>query len=235
MTGNPSALSENIQMYLLHILRLSAQGQPVPLSQLATVLYVSPISVNQMCRKLQDEGLVIYTPYKGVSISPAGKQLAARILRRHRLWEVFLVEYLQMSCEKAHEAACKLEHDTPDEVTERLDAFLKRPRFNPQGEPIPTSSGEFASATVSPLTEIKAGQKGYYVRCTADVATCDFLAAQGLHSGALLQVLAVALDSILIEVNGKRIALDRSVAATLLVEQEQKGMEEFIDAYPIPS
>lgn len=219
--NNPSAFSENIQMYLVNILRLGAKGQPVPLSQLAAALEVSPISVNQMCRKLQDEGLVTYIPYKGVSINPAGERLAARILRRHRLWEVFLVEHLQMRWEDAHETACRLEHDTPDEVIERLDVFLNRPRFNPQGEPIPTSSGEFASALVSPLTEMKAGERGYYVRSTADVATCDFLAAQGLRPGASLQVLAVALDSILIEVNGKKIALDRSVAATLLVEQEQ--------------
>nr|MBC7245959.1 metal-dependent transcriptional regulator [Chloroflexota bacterium] len=222
MMDNPSALSENIQMYLVNILRLGAQGQPVPLSQLAAVLAVSPISVNQMCRKLQDEGLVTYIPYKGVSISPAGKQLAARILRSHRLWEVFLVEHLQIGWEKAHETACRLEHDTPDEVIERLDAFLNRPRFNPQGEPIPTPSGEFTLALVSPLTDLKAGQMGSYVRCTADEETCAFLAAQGLRPGASLRVLAVALDSILVEVNGKRVALDRSVAATLQVEQEEQ-------------
>lgn len=221
MTDNPSLLSENIQMYLVNILRLGAKGQPVPLSQLAAALDVSPISVNQMCRKLQDEGLVTYIPYKGVSINPAGERLAARILRRHRLWEVFLVEHLQMKWEEAHETACRLEHDTPDEVIERLDVFLNRPRFNPQGDPIPTSSGEFASAIVSPLTEMKAGQEGHYIRCTADAATRDFLAAQGLHAGASLRVLATAPDSILVEINGKGIALDRSVATTLLVEQEK--------------
>lgn len=222
MTENPSLLSENIQMYLVNILRLSAKGQPVPLSQLAAALDVSPISVNQMCRKLQDEGLVTYIPYKGVSINPAGERLAARILRRHRLWEVFLVEHLQMKWEEAHETACRLEHDTPDEVIERLDAFLNRPHFNPQGEPIPTSSGEFMPASTGPLTEMKAGQEGHYIRCMADRAACDFLAAQGLHAGASLRVLATAPDSILIEVNGKRIALDRSLAADLVVEQEEE-------------
>jgi len=220
MTNESSLLSENIQMYLVNILRLGSKERAVPLSQLAATLDVSPVSANQMCRKLQDEGLVAYVPYKGVSITPAGEQLAARILRRHRLWEVFLVDHLQMRWEEAHETACRLEHATPDEVIERLDLFLSHPRVNPQGDPIPPSSGTLSTVARRPLAEMEAGQKGYCIRCTADEAGRALLAAQGLRPGTSFQVVAVAPESLLVEVGGQRVALSRSLAAALQVEPE---------------
>jgi len=221
MLDAPALFSDSIQMYLVNIFRLGKEEQPVPLSQLAAALEVSPISANQMCRKLQDEGLVTYVPYKGVSITSAGAQLAARILRRHRLWEVFLVERLQMGWKDAHETACRLEHATPDEVIERLDLFLSHPRVNPQGEPIPTSTGMFSTALSHPLVEMETGQRGHCIRCIADEPSCAFLAGQGLRPGASFQVVAVAPESMLVEVNGRRLALDRSLAAALLVEPDE--------------
>lgn len=218
MTDNSSPLSENIQMYLVSILRLGQEGQPVPLSQLAAVLDVSLVSVNQMCHKLQDEGLVTYVPYKGASITPAGERLAARILRRHRLWEVFLVKHLQMRSEEAHETACQLEHATSDEVIERLNLFLSHPQVNPEGDPIPGSSGTFSTTRPRPMVEMQAGQSGYCIRCVADEASCAFLTGQGLRPGASFQVVAVAPNGLLLEVNGRRVALERSLATAVLVE-----------------
>jgi DtxR family Mn-dependent transcriptional regulator len=220
MTANPSALSDNIQMYLVHIFRLSKDERPVPLSQLAAALEVSPISVNQMCRKLQDEGLVEYTPYRGVALTPAGRQLAARVLRGHRLWEVFLVEHLHLRWEEAHETACLLEHDTPDPVVERLAAFLHHPRVNPEGEPIPDAAGTLSTLPAQTLTELKVGQKGYYLRCTADDASSRFLIGQGLRPGASIHVLAAGPQSLLVEVSGRKVALDCSLAGVVQVEPE---------------
>jgi DtxR family Mn-dependent transcriptional regulator len=218
--------SENAQMYLVDILRLAKEGQPVPLSQLAATLTVSPISANQMCRRLQDEGLVTYVPYKGVSITSKGEQLAARILRRHRVWEVFLVERLQMRWTEAHETACRLEHATPDEVIERLDLFLGHPRVNPQGDPIPDSAGILSDVPALSLEEVRVGERGHCIRCTADEASCAYLWDQGFRPGASLQVLAVAPESLLIEVNGKRVALERSLAAALWVERDKQHKGE---------
>lgn len=218
MTDNSFSLSANIQMYLVTILRLGQARQPVPLAQIAATLDVSPVSVNQMCHKLQDEGLVTYLLYKGVSITPAGERLAACILRRHRLWEVFLVEHLQMGSEQAHETACRLEHATSDEVVERLALFLSHPQVNPEGEPIPATSGTFPATLARPLAEMEAGQRACYIRCTADEASCAFLTGQGLRPGASFQVVAVAPDSLLVEVGGQRVALDRSLATVILVE-----------------
>jgi DtxR family Mn-dependent transcriptional regulator len=226
MAEQTQALSESTQMYLINILRLAKDGEPVPLSQLAAALDVSPISANQMCRKLQDEGLVTYLPYKGVSITPPGQQIAARILRRHRLWEVFLVEQLHMHWEEAHDAACRMEHTTPDEVIERLDLFLEHPQVNPEGEPIPTSAGGFSRVCPRPLTEFDAGHRVHCIRCLADEAACGFLAAQGLRPGACFELVVAAPDALLLDVNGQRLTINRSLAAALLVEPSQESRTE---------
>jgi DtxR family Mn-dependent transcriptional regulator len=208
-------------MYLVHIFRLSKDAQPVPLSQLAAALEVSPISVNQMCRKLHDEGLVEYTPYRGVALTSAGRQLAARVLRGHRLWEVFLVEHLHLRWEEAHETACLLEHDTPDPVVERLAAFLHHPSVNPEGEPIPDAAGTLSTLPAQTLTELKVGQKGCCLRCNADEASRAFLVGQGLRPGTRIQVLAGASQSMLVEVGGRKVTLDRALAGTVQVEAEE--------------
>jgi len=220
-------LSESIQMYLVSILRLGEGEEPVPLSRLAAALDVSPVSVNQMCRKLQDQRLVVYIPYKGASLTPDGQQLAANILRRHRVWEVFLVDHLQMTWQTAHQAACALEHATPDEVIERLDVFLGHPSVNPEGEPIPPSSGIFSSVPLHPLARMEVGQTGHFVQCTADEPSCAFLAGQGVRPGVPFQVVAAAPHSLLVEVEGRRLTLTRALATALLVkpEEEQAGVK----------
>lgn len=218
MKDNSSPLSENMQMYLVSILRLGQGRQPVPLSQLGAALGVSAISVNQMCHKLQAEGWVAYLPYKGVSITPEGERVAARVLRGHRLWEVFLVEHLHMRSEEAHETACRLEHATPDGVVERLSLFLRHPQVNPEGDPIPASSGTVPTTLPRPMAEMKAGQSGYCIRCTADEASCAFLTGQGLRPGTSFHVVAVAPNSLLVEVAGRRVSLDLSLATAVLVE-----------------
>lgn len=221
MIAQLSTLSENVQMYLVNILRLSEGEQPVPLSQLAAALDVSPISVNQMCRKLQDEGLVEYTPYRGVALTPTGGQLASRVLRGHRLWEVFLVEHLHLGWQEAHDVACLLEHDTPGWVAERLADFLHHPRVNPEGEPIPDATGTPSKKREQTLADLEVGQKGYYLRCTADDASGEFLVGQGLRPGARVQVLASGAQSLLVEVSGRKVTLDRLLAGTVQVEPEE--------------
>jgi DtxR family transcriptional regulator, Mn-dependent transcriptional regulator len=217
MSKDTPAITESTESYLENILRLGQKRGPVPLARLADALGVSPISVNQMCRKLQDQGLVDYVPYKGVSCTPEGCELAARVLRRHRLWEVFLVERLEMDWEEAHEAACQLEHSTPESVEERLDAFLGHPQVNPRGDPIPAAGGIYDPPVLRALAEVEVGQRVYYVRCTGDATTCAFLLGQGFRAGAPMQVLASAPEGLLLQVGDRNLALQRTVAETVLV------------------
>lgn len=220
-----SPLSESVQMYLVTIARLRADGQPVPLSELAEALSVSPVSVNEMCRKLQDQGLVLYRPYQGVSLTPEGEQQAYYILRCHRLWEVFLVERLGFDYDQAHEAACQLEHVTSDLLIERLDAFLGHPSVNPKGEPIPRADGSLPVRTVVPLAALSVGQRGHVVRCEVSDAAQAFLDERGLRPGASLTVMTTADDGLLLEVKGAYISLARALAEDIWVEMDEKRNE----------
>ena len=217
-------LSESMQMYLVTIARLRADGQPVPLSELADALSISPVSVNEMCRKLQDHGLVNYRPYKGATLTQDGEQRAFHILRCHRLWEVFLVDKLGFDYDQAHEIACQLEHSTPDLLADRLDAFLEYPPVNPQGEPIPRGDRAPTPRTLVPLAALSAGQRAHVVRCDVDDAARTFLDEQGIHPGVSLTVLAVAEDSILVLVEGTYLSLARGLSEGVYLVRE--GTEE---------
>jgi DtxR family Mn-dependent transcriptional regulator len=224
MASERIPLSESVQNYLVGIARLrEAEDQPVPLSGLAKELSVSPISVNEMCRKLQDQELVIYIPYKGVLLTPKGQRRAYYILRRHRLWEVFLVERLGFDYGEAHDAACRLEHATPDRVADQLDVFLEYPQVNPEGEPIPRPEDVLPECHVLPLSELEAGTCGYVIRFQESAAARAFLDEQGLRPGATVEVLATSAGSMLVAVGTAHISLSRSLAAAIEVEPVESG------------
>lgn len=225
----PIAISESKQMYLVSIARLRMNGQPVPLSELAEALSVSPVSVNEMCRKLQDEGLVVYRPYQGASLTPEGERQVHYTLRRHRLWEVFLVENLGFDYDQAHEAACQLEHSTPDLVADRLDAFLGQPSINPRGEPIPGADGSLPPRTLATLATLSAGHRAHVVHCDVGDAAWTFLDERGIRPGASLTVMATAQDSLLLEVEGARISLGRALAEEIGVELDGNEDETAAD------
>jgi DtxR family Mn-dependent transcriptional regulator len=221
---NPShaPISDSMQMYLVTIARLREHQDPVPLSKLAEALSVSPVSVNEMCRKLQEQGLLVYQPYKGVSLTPDGEHRAHYILRRHRLWEVFLVGKLGMNHVEAHEAACQLEHSTPNAVSDRLSAFLGHPTVNPEGLSIPTSDGILLERTLVPLASLSAGQRGHVVGYDVGDVAREFLLRQGLHPGAWIEVMASTDESLLVLAGDEQVALALAVAQGIRVELEDQ-------------
>lgn len=186
-------MSESVEMYLLRIALLQQEGQPVPLSQLAEELAISPISANQMCRKLAERALVSYQPYKGVTLTAAGEHMALAVLRKRRLWEVFLVEKLGLPPPAAEEFACRFEHVTPDDLGEALAAYLGHPRFSPQRQPIPAAVASPAPAALT-LADLPVGAGGQVRSIAADPAAAAFLAAAGLGPGAAPSVLAISGD-----------------------------------------
>jgi DtxR family Mn-dependent transcriptional regulator len=220
-----SPLSESMQMYLVTIARLRVDGGPVPLSQLAEALSISPVSANEMCRKLQDQRLVVYRPYKGASLTPEGERRAYRVLRRHRLWEVFLVEKLGFAYDQAHDAACQLEHTTHDLVADRLDIFLGHPAVNPRGEPIPGADDKLPAHSLYPLTAFSAGQRGHVVRCDVSEAAQTFLDEQGVRPGASVTVMATAEDSLLVQVGEAHISLAWAMAEAIQMEPGEEKDE----------
>jgi DtxR family Mn-dependent transcriptional regulator len=219
--ANLIPLTESMQMYLVSIARLRTDGRPVPLSELADALSISPVSVNEMCRKLQDHGLVDYRPYKGATLTQDGERRAFHILRRHRLWEVFLVEKLGFSYKEAHEAACQLEHATPNAVANRLDAFLGYPSVNPQGEPVPRTDGSLPSRTLVSLAALSAGQRAHVVRCDVGDAARIFLDEQGIRPGVSLTVVAAAAGSVLVQVGEAQLSLAPGLSEAIRLEMER--------------
>jgi DtxR family Mn-dependent transcriptional regulator len=199
MNANPNEriltkLSESEEMYLATIARIQEAGQPgpVPLSHIAGEMAVLSVSANQMVRKLEEAGLVTYTPYKGVDLTGVGEREASRILRHRRLWEVFLVERLHYTPPEADQLACRLEHTLPSEAAERLAEFLGNPVESPQQLSIPAAHAQHPMMHTIPLNTLRLNQTARVIEIACDAAGRSFLDLQGIRSGARLCVLASA-------------------------------------------
>lgn len=213
-------VTESIEEYLETIYKLREEGQPVALSTLAECLKISPVSANEMVRKLVEQKLVLYEPYKGVSLTPAGQAQALTVIRRHRLWERFLTDVLGLSWDQVHEEACRLEHVTSPLVEERLAQLLGEPGTCPHGHPMPTAEGEMAIEAGCPLAELTAGQKARILRVPeGDVTLLQYLATLGLEPQATVQVEAVApfQGPLTVQVGEARHVLGRELTSQIVV------------------
>ena len=150
-------LTRSVEDYLKAIYRLSSGTQPAATSDIANLLDLSPPSVSGMIKRLSEQGLLEHVPYKGVVLTPAGRRLALRTVRRHRLIESYLVAFLGYSWDAVHDEAERLEHAISDELAERMAAALGNPGVDPHGDPIPTADGDIAEVAGMPLSEVPAG------------------------------------------------------------------------------
>jgi DtxR family Mn-dependent transcriptional regulator len=217
-------MSESEEMYVVTIAMLQENGgeNPLPLSHLASELSIQPVSANQMIKKLEDEGLVGYTPYKGVALTKAGERLAMRILRHRRLWEVFLVDYLDIPLLQANELACRMEHILPKEAAERLAEFLEHPQTNPQGLPIPPAAPGESWLAERSLLELQTGECGQVTRLLAEDTTKQFLIQQGLAPGALVTLLATGHDGArLLGIGSGQVSLAETIAGDIRIQIEK--------------
>jgi DtxR family Mn-dependent transcriptional regulator len=213
-------MSESEEMYLVTVAMLEEAGvqTPVQVSVLAKELSIQPVSANQMIRRLEEVGLVTYAPYKGVSLTDEGKNIALRVLRHRRLWEVFLVEKLGIPIDSSRDLACQMEHIAPVEVMSHLADYLGQPTSNPEGKLIPHDDNEAHMNLDVSLHQLKAGDQGAVSRLEADEATRSFLAQEGLIPGATLLLVGVGGDgNLLVEVNQRRVYLTDPVAKTIRI------------------
>ncbi|MEN8242515.1 MAG: metal-dependent transcriptional regulator [Chloroflexota bacterium] len=188
--------SENAEMYLVTLALLEEQGTPTPISipRLAEELDVQVVSANQMIRKLEEEGLVSYQPYKGVSFSPQGAEHAQAFLRNRRLWETFFIEHLGYTPREADALACRMEHITEPEMARRLSHFLNDPKASPTGNTISQPGSRKKPVADLRLSSLHAGQSAEVVKLRVDQATTRYLKGQQLSPGAKIEVLAVSGD-----------------------------------------
>lgn len=152
---NYSVAEEN---YIKSVYHLQQQSNRVSTNHLAEALQTQPASVTDMMKKLLNKKLVHYEPYKGVKLSSNGKKVALQIIRKHRLWEYFLVHTLGFGWEEVHEVAEQLEHVNSSKLIEHLDRFLGHPQFDPHGDPIPDQQGKITFRERLPLLDQPIGQ-----------------------------------------------------------------------------
>lgn len=158
-------VSLTVENYVKGIYQIGGDAaRPVGTGELAQALRVSPSSVTSMLKSLADAELVDYVPYEGVRLTPHGKKLALRVLRRHRLLELFLTKTLGLSWDEVHEEAEHLEHAASDWLVDRIDAWLGHPDRDPHGDPIPSADGSVARQASKPLTELESGSEFVVVR-----------------------------------------------------------------------
>ena len=153
--------SQTIQDYLKHIYNLTENGTPANTSLLASQLGLKPGSVSEMVSRLSatEPPLVNYIKYQGVTLTTLGREMALRVIRRHRLIETFLVEVLGYSWDMVHEEACELEHVVTDIFEARIASVLGNPRFSPHGEPIPEVDLSMPAQFTTKLGSLLPGQK----------------------------------------------------------------------------
>ena len=136
-------LSDAIQHYLREVYKLGASGSRVSTTALAREVGVSPASASAMVKKLAALGLVSHAPYRGVSLTPAGEQVALEVIRHHRLLELYLAETLGIDVDEVHDEADRLEHALSEELEARIDEALGFPTHDPHGDPIPDANLEW--------------------------------------------------------------------------------------------
>ena len=182
-------LTSSSEDYLKAIYRLSADLLPVATNDLAQALGLAPASVSGMIKRLAEQGLVEHAPYRGVQLSRGGRQIALRMLRRHRLIESYLVGRLGYSWDTVHDEAERLEHAVSDELVERMATALGNPRFDPHGDPIPDVDGRITDFVQVPLCDVKPRETVTIRRAdTNDPGRLRYLASAGLVPGTLVTV-----------------------------------------------
>ena len=142
--------------YLKAIYKLEEKRNgKITTNSIAEMVDTAPASVTDMLKKLADKKFIRYEKYQGVSLTATGKRVAVAIIRKHRLWELFLVEKLKFRWDEVHDIAEQLEHVVSDELINRLDELLDNPKTDPHGDPIPDEKGQFHSKKTFPLSEVQ--------------------------------------------------------------------------------
>lgn len=150
--------------YLKTIFHLERDSQcEVSTNAIAESLDTRASSVTDMVQKLAEKKMLVYKKYKGTQLTESGRKVAANVVRKHRLWEVFLVDKLEFHWDEVHEIAEQMEHIQSEELIKRLDAYLGYPEFDPHGDPIPDKDGNIKKAEKRLLSELTKNQTGICV------------------------------------------------------------------------
>lgn len=216
-----SLSEENYLKAIFHLERSYPGG--VSTNALAEEMETKASSVTDMVKKLSEKDLVKYKKYQGVKLSKRGRETAVEVIRKHRLWEVFLVEKLNFAWDEVHDVAEQLEHIKSEKLIRELDRFLEFPTRDPHGDPIPDAEGNFSESNKLLLAALEVGEVGICIGVKDSSA--DFLRYLDKNDIALGQQLKVLEKedfdhSVLIELNGRELQLSSRIAANLFVKRK---------------
>lgn len=183
--------SDSEENYLKAIFHLERQFKDgVSTNAIAEQMQTKASSVTDMMKRLSDKNLVNYVKYQGVTLCDEGRIAAAAIIRKHRLWEVFLVEKLEFSWDEVHEVAEQLEHIESEQLIDKLDKLLNYPKFDPHGDPIPNKEGNFPVRDKVLLSDLNIGSKGICVGVKDTSSSfLRYLDKNGIALGKSIQLL----------------------------------------------
>ncbi len=210
--------------YLGVIYKYKDENGEAKANVIAEKLSVSNSAVTDMLKKLSKDKYIKYQPYKGIRLTAAGEDYARNIVRRHRIWEVFLHQIVGIPWDKVHDEAHNLEHSASDELINRMEEMLNFPEFDPHGDPIPSKDGLVPQQKKSvPLSMLNKNEKGTVLR--VNDFNNDFLkyiSNIGIELGQEIVIKNVlAFDhSMLVAINKKEVNISNTIAANIFVEKE---------------
>ncbi|WP_423148007.1 metal-dependent transcriptional regulator [Rubrolithibacter danxiaensis] len=207
--------------YLKTIYHLSHNGSiAVSTNSIAEMISTKASSVTDMMKKLADKELINYIRYQGVTLTDKGKKTAVNIVRRHRLWEVFLMDKLQFKWDEVHDIAEELEHINSEMLINRLEEFLGYPKADPHGDPIPDKNGKFMDKEFTPISKMPTGERGIISGVKEHSSKfLQYLEKIGLTLGREITVKEIIEfdGSVILYVNtGNELTISRDVAKNIL-------------------
>lgn len=216
---NMSTISK--ENYLKLIYTHSIEGKSAATSKIAERLSISNSAISDMAKKLANEGLISYTKYRGMRLTKEGKKAALKVIRKHRIWEMFLLEVLKIPWSEVHEEAEKLEHYTSDYLIDRIDEFLGYPELDPHGHPIPRKDGTLPKISkLIPMNSCEIG-KIYEIAQVDDTDNrlIKYLTKIGLVLNTPFEVFdIVSFDkSMIIKFSGKTVTVSEKIAKNVMV------------------
>ena len=217
-----SASKEN---YLKAIFHLQVESEVVSTNAVAEAVHTRPASVTDMLKKLKKQKLLSYERYKGVKLTTEGRKVAIQIIRKHRLWEYFLVEKLQFGWDEVHEVAEELEHISSQKLIDRLDNFLDFPQTDPHGDPIPDQQGKFNAGPQQNLLDIPINKPSRVCGIVSQTTQMlELLQHKGISIGTKVEVKKKFPFDNSLELKIKNqpvITISEQVAKNILVKDEE--------------
>lgn len=207
--------------YLKTIYHLSDGGSKAVLTnELADAMSTKAASVTDMIKKLSAKDVITYEKYYGVNVTSKGKQEALQVIRKHRLWETFLVEKLGFAWDEVHEVAEQLEHINSPRLIDKLDEFLGFPKVDPHGDPIPDNKGKFKMKPRVPVDQLPVGYRGKIEAVKdSDSNLLKYLDKIGAKPGTKLEVLGKEEydQSMEVLIDNQRVFISKAVSENILV------------------